>query len=382
MGMSEPLGCQRELFDIPPSVAYLNCAYMGPMSRPVVAAAREGLERKLHPWTIGKEDFFDPVEELRGLCGRLVGGDADGVALTPSVSYGIGVAAQNLRFDRGSRIVVLAEEFPSNVYAWRELADREHGEVTTVSRPSDGDWTSALLEHIDDRTAVVATANCHWTDGGLIDLVRVGERARAVGAALVVDGIQSIGALPFDVTDVQPDFVVTALYKWLLGPYSSGFLWCAPQHRSGRPVEYNWKARVASDDFQHLVSYQMDYRTGSRRYDVGEASNFALVPAATAALRQTLDWGVDRVAAYTRGLTDRIAENAASIGLGVAPPHQRSGHLIGVRLHGADPEALAEAMARANVFVSVRGDAMRVAPHVYNDAGDVDRLFEVLRATI
>ena len=377
-----PLVCQRDLFDIPTDVAYLNCAYMGPMSRAVVEAGREGLERKTRPWTVSVEDFFEPVEEARSLSAQLIGGDADGVALIPSVSYGIAIAAQNLPFTRGKRIVALADEFPSNVYAWRELAAREQGEFTLVPRPSDDDWTAALLEHIDDRTAIVTSPNCHWTDGGLVDLVRVGERARSVGAALVVDGTQSIGAMDFDVSRIRPDFVVTANYKWLLGPYSSAFLWCAPDHRSGRPLEYNWKARAGSDDFQQLVSYQMEYREGSRRYDVGEASNFVLVAATVSALRQTLTWGVDRIEAYIRMLTDQIVARAESVGLGVAPPGLRSGHLIGVRLQGMAPEAIADAMAKANVFVSVRGDAMRVAPHVYNNNDDVDRLFEVLRATI
>jgi selenocysteine lyase/cysteine desulfurase len=140
--------------------------------------------------------------------------------------------------------------------------------------------------------------------------------------------------------------------------------------------------RRGSDDFQHLVEYQDTYRAGARRYDVGETSNFALVPAIREMLRQTLEWRVDRISDYARMLTDRTAAAAGTLGLGVAPPELRAGHLIGVRLHGADPEIVAKALGDANVFVSVRGDAMRVSPHVYNDENDVDRLFEVLSDTI
>jgi selenocysteine lyase/cysteine desulfurase len=376
------LSSQRELFDIPTDVTYLNCAYMGPLSRYVVEAGRAGVDRKLRPWTIGPADFFSPIEEARELFARLIDADPQGVAILPSVSYGIAVAAQNLPLEAGERIVTLAEEFPSNVYAWRELASRKSGEVVGVPRPDNSDWTIPLLEHIDDRTAIVAVPNCHWTDGGLLDLVRVGERAREAGAALVVDGVQSIGAMPFDVARIRPDFVVTSLYKWLLGPYSTAFMWCAPQHREGRPLEYSWMPRVGSDDFPHLVSYQDAYRPGARRYDVGETSNFALMPAITASLKQALEWKVERVADYIGVLTASTAASAHPLGLGVAPPHLRAGHLLGVRLHGADPELVAKAMARANVFVSVRGDAMRVAPHVYNAPEDIDRLFEVLAATL
>jgi selenocysteine lyase/cysteine desulfurase len=188
--------------------------------------------------------------------------------------------------------------------------------------------------------------------------------------------------MPFDVDEVRPDFVVTAMYKWLLGAYSAAFLWCAPEHRSGRPLEYSWMTRRGSDDFPHLVAYRDEYRPGARRYDVGEVSNFALMPAIKAAIDQTLEWRIERIAAYIGGLTEQTAEAASALGLGVAPAHLRSAHLMGVRLHGADPEVVAKAMAEARVFVSVRGDAMRVAPHVYNNPDDIDRLFDVLRRTL
>jgi selenocysteine lyase/cysteine desulfurase len=380
--MSRKLQCQRDLFEIPEGITYLNCAYMGPLSRQVTDAGHAGLERKLHPWKVSSVDFFDEVEAVRSLVATLLNADADGVAILPAVSYGVAIAAQNLRFTAGDQVVVLEAEFPSNFYAWRELADREHGEVVTVARPSDGDWTPAVLESISERTAIVAVCHCHWTDGSLLDLVRIGERAHEVGASFVIDGTQSIGALPFDCATVKPDFVITALYKWLLGPYSSAVMWCAPQHRDGRPLEYSWITREQSDDFPNLVDYRTGYRPGARRYDVGQTSNFALMPAIKAALEQTLGWGVDSIQSYAAELTGKIAAEATAAGLSVAPENLRAGHLLGVHLHGVDVEAVAEAMERANVFVSVRGDAMRVSPHVYNTADDVNRLMAALHSAL
>ena len=376
------LSCQRDRFDLDPDVTYLNCAYMGPLSRAVVEAGRAGLERKARPWTIGPDDFFDQVEEARGLFATLVGADSDGVALLPAVSYGIAVAANNLPVPPGGRIVVLGEEFPSNVYAWIDLAERAGGELVTVGRPADLDWTAAVLEAIDDRVAIAALSHCHWTDGGLIDLARVARRVREVGAALVVDATQSIGAMPFPIDDVQPDFLVTASYKWLLGPYSSGFMWVSPRHREGRPLELSWINRAHSDDFPQLVRYTRELLPGARRYDVGETTNFALVPAVRAALRQSLEWGVADIYEYSGALTDRLAASVAEIGLSLAPPHLRSRHLVGVRLEGGSAEAIDSAMASAGVHVSVRGDAIRVSPHVYNDERDIDRLVEVLGTTL
>jgi selenocysteine lyase/cysteine desulfurase len=355
---------------------------MGPLSASVLEAGRRGLERKARPWTIGPSDFFEPVDEARELFAQVLGADAEGVALIPAASYGIGVAAHNLTVRRGGRIVVLAEEFPSNVYAWRDLAARNGGELVPVRRPPDLDSTNAVLEAIDERVSIVALPHCHWTDGGLIDLVPIGARAREVGAALVIDATQSIGAMPFPLDEVQPDFLVTASYKWLLGPYSSGFMWVAPQHRDGSPLEYSWMTRAHSDDFPQLVHYTDEYRPGARRFDVGETSNFALVPAVAAALRQTLEWGVAEISDYAGTLTDRLARGVEELGLSVAPTPLRARHLVGVHLAGAPVSSIAAAMEQAGVYVSVRGEAMRVSPHVYNDEADIDRLIEVLRTTL
>lgn len=376
------LGCQRERFDIPRDVTYLNAAYMGPLSTQVVAAGRDGLERKMRPWDITAPDFFEPVEEVRQLFARIVGADADGVAILPAASYGVAIAAQNLSLTTGESIVVLDEQFPSNVYSWHDLAARVGGDVVTVARPGNGDWSSAVLERIDDRTAIVAVETCHWTDGGLLDLVRVGERARQVGAALVVDGTQSIGAVPFDIDAVRPDFLITAVYKWMLAPYGAAMMWVAPDYRHGTPIERSWITREGSGDFAHLVDYTRELRAGARRYDVGQTADFAKIPALRAAMEQTLSWGIEEIARYAGQLTARVADAGRELGMAVSPADMRAPHMLGMHMRGADPAAVAAALGSANIHVSVRGDAMRISPHVYNDERDVDRLIEALRAAI
>ena len=192
-------GSQRGLFEIPDYIAYLNCAYMSPQLRSVREAGEEAVARKSRPWEIAPRDFLENSETARELFARLVGGNAEGVAIVPSVSYGMAIATANVSLKAGQNVVVLEEQFPSNVYPWRELAKHVGAEVVTVPRPRDHDWTSAVLEYVDERTAVVAVPNCHWTDGSVLDLVRTRERAREVGAALVVDATQSLGAYPLDV---------------------------------------------------------------------------------------------------------------------------------------------------------------------------------------
>jgi selenocysteine lyase/cysteine desulfurase len=370
--------CQRHLFDMPEDVAYLNCGYMAPLMNAVVEAGKAGVARKARPWTISTRDFFDGSEQARALFAELVGAKADSVALIPAVSYGVAVAARNLRLGPGRRVVMLADQFPSHVYSWRDLAAREGGEAVFVDRPAAGDLSGAVLAAIDERTAIAALPHCRWTDGALLDLVRIGERCREVGAALVIDATQSLGALPFDVKQVRPAFLIGASYKWLLGPYSLGFVYVDPSYQQGEPLEHGWITRAGSEDFAGLVRYRDDLSPGARRYDVGERSNFALVPMAIAALRQILDWGVDAIAATLATRTTAIAERAASLGLGALPSAERAGHYLGIQLEGGVPPGLPEALAAEHVYVSVRGSSVRVTPHLYNTDGDVERLFYAL----
>lgn len=373
----------RAAFDIPDDVAYLNTAYMGPLPLAAVAAGREGLARKARPWLIDVPDFFEPVERARALFAALVGGDADGVCLVPSVSYGTALAAANLPVQAGQRIVVLADEFPSNVYVWRDLAARTGAEVVTVARTPANGWSAAITEAVDERTAIVATPACHWTDGTLVDLAHVGERVRAVGAALVVDACQAVGALPLDVGRIRPDFLVTAAYKWLLGPYTAGFCWVAPERRAGRPLEHNWITRAGSDDFAGLVRYTDEFAPGARRYDMGEVSNFGGMPAALAALELLAGFGVDAIAAHARGLTSAVADGAAALGLAVPEPAARAPHLVGLGLPaGAAAPTVAARLRERDVHVSVRGTSVRVSAHLFNTRDDVDRLLTALAGAL
>ena len=380
--MAGPIPCQRALFDIPEDIVWLNCAQMSPLMRGAVAAGEAAVRRKAHPWTISPVDFFTDSEAARALFAEIVGAGPDEIAIVPSASYGMAIASQNLPADRGSRILVLDGQFPSNVYAWRELAARTGARVDTVPRPADDDWTAAVLERIGDDVAIAALPNSHWTDGGLVDLEKIGAALRRAGAALAVDATQSLGALPLDVRHVRPDFLVAASYKWMLGPYSLGFLYVDPKHHGGTPLEHNWIARAGSEDFTALVDYRDDYQPGARRFDMGERSNFALMPQAMAAMRQILDWGVGNIHATLSARNEAIAARARGLGIASVPQGRRAGHYLGLRFAGGVPEGLGDRLAAENIHVSVRGAAMRVTPHLYNTDADIDRFFAVLERSL
>lgn len=373
------IGSQRDLFEIPDGVTFLNCANMSPQLRSVTSSGIEAVKSKESPWLISPPDWFSAPERLRELAAKLIGVDAEAVALVPSVSYGIAIAAANVKVERGQYIVLLNDQFPSNVYAWKVLAAQQNANIRTVQREPGGTWTDAVLEAIQNDTAVVTVPNCHWTDGSLIDLVEVAAKARSVGAALVVDASQSLGAYPIDIMKVQPDFLVSVGYKWLMGPYGLGYLYVAPVWREkGLPIENSWLSRAGSEDFAGLVDYQAEYRSGARRFDMGEFPQFVLVPMAMEALRQILNWGVENIQNSISILTKEIEQRVLKIGGSALPAGKRAAHMIGIRLPNGLPDQLSKRLASENIFVSIRGDSIRVAPHLYNDKADIDRLFEVL----
>ena len=377
---------QRHLFDIPRDVAYLNCAFMSPLLQSVVEAGAAGLRRKARPWKIEVGDFFDDSEALRASWAELLGADADSVAITPAAGYGLSLAANHVALGEGQLVLLADEQFPSNVYPWTDKAQRTGGEVRFVPRPEDGDWTRAVLDELDERVAIVALPNVHWTDGGFFDLVRIGARAREAGAALVVDATQSLGVVPFDVGQVRPDFVAGAGYKWLMGPYSLGYLYVAPHLDEVAPIEHNWIQKANARDFARLVDYTEDWQVGARRLDCGERSNFALIPAALAAARQVLEWGPKNILGTIGPMTHRLAAAAADLGCISGRDEYRSPHYLAFGLpSGSGPEDLfrvRKGLSERQVFVSIRGDTVRVTPHLYNDEQDLAAFIDALDSTL
>jgi selenocysteine lyase/cysteine desulfurase len=195
---------------------------------------------------------------------------------------------------------------------------------------------------------------------------------------VVVDASQALGAMPLDLAEVRPDFLVSVGYKWLLGPFGLGYLYVAPRHRDGVPLEENWISRLGSEDFAGLVDYQDRYQPGARRFDVGQRTHFETTPMAIAALRQLLDWEVPRVAATLRRTTGRIEEQVRPLGLSLTSP-DRGPHLLGIRLPADARQGVAAALTRANVFAGVRGSSLRVSPHLWTTDEDVGRLVAALR---
>lgn len=378
--MTEALACQRELFEIPDHVAYLNAAAYVPLPRAVRAAGEQGVLTKSYPWTMKREEGDARAERTRAAAARLLGAAPDDVAITGAVSYGIATAARNLRIAPGTRVLMIEGEFPSLALVWPELARAAGAEIEVVARPADADWTSAILAAIERPGArpvgLAALTPLHWTDGALIDLPRIVPALHRQGARIVIDATQSAGVLDLDLAVLRPDFLAFPTYKWVLGPYSLAFLYVAPEHQHGRPLEDHAPSRAPGSNAD-------PYIPSARRFDRGERNDPIGLPMAATGLEQVLAWERGAVAARLRGLTDALAEAVADIpGLRMIDRARRAPHVLGLRFDGGMPAGLIDRLAAREVHVADRQGVMRVSPHVYNDERDAERFAAALRAEL
>jgi selenocysteine lyase/cysteine desulfurase len=379
------LPSQRALFDIPREVCYLNAAAFGPLPRTVQEAGERGAARKSRPWELGNWQGGAQAqsERARTAAAKLIGAEADDVAVISSVSYGFATAGRILPVARGERVLVLQDDHSSPVLEWLGRAPLQGFEVETVARPEDGDWTRAVLTAIArpdaPKLAVASISSVHWSDGGLVDLERVAAAIRAVGAALAVDATHHAGILPIDVQRLDPDFLVFPTYKWVLGPYGRAFLYVAKRWQDGVPLEQTGSGRRAMDSTASPYMRDIAYVANARRFDMGERDFFISLEMAAIGMELVADWGTDAITERLSMLTGRLAEGLPNAGVTVSPAHLRAPHVLSLSFPDGMPKELPQLLAAENVFVSPRLGRLRISPHVYNDEADVDRFLETFR---
>ncbi len=363
---------QRHLFNIPNDIVYFNTAYMSPLLKSVVKAIGAGTRLKETPWKIKTPDFFENVDIVRNLFASLLNVLPENIAIIPSASYGIETAAKNIKIKPDESIITIENQFPSNIYPWRRQEMQKGAKLIHVQQKPESSLTEALLNEINENCAVVAIPQVLWTSGALIDLKKVKALCHEVGAALVLDLTQSAGALAIDLHEINPDFAIAANYKWLLGPYSTGFMYVSPKYFNGIPLEEGWITRKESQDFSNLVKYTDFYQDGATRFDMGERANFSLIPGVIAALQQISLWGVKNIEDKLRSQNAYLAAGLNEIGLKTLPENKRGAHFLSATLPKGAPIDFLTRLERKGIYISERGGNLRITPHLWNKQQDFD----------
>jgi len=372
----------KDLFNLDRKIVYLNSAYMGLLPKDSVAKGIEGLEFKSKAWEIEWKDFYAAPENTRKLFANIINSDTNSIFFVPSASYGFATFAKNFNLTSRKTILLLEEEFPSNVWVWKDLAERDNGNIKFVKRPENDDWTSAILENINDQTALISVPNCHWTDGGLIDLLKLSNECKNKDIALTIDGTQSVGAMPVDIQNIKPDLLVVSGYKWCLGPYSLGAAYIDKKYHDGIPIEHNWMAKypLPEDNYvPNMTKYEDFTIENARRFDFGQRGNFHLMPVFEESLSLINRLSPEYIYAYVGKLNEEIIKKTSEIGFTHIDDQYRAKHYLGLRFENEIPDKFIDKLMTENIYISSRGKrALRVTPHIWNDYADVDKFVTAL----
>jgi selenocysteine lyase/cysteine desulfurase len=376
------LASQRALFEMPRDICYLNSASYSPLPLRTQDAGRAAIGRKGKPWTLDADFANSQHERARTAAARLIHADPADIALIPSIGYGVATAAKVLTIDRGARVIVLEDDHSSPVLEWQTRAAAQGFTVETVRRPGDGDWTSAVLAAIERSGAppvsLASISSVHWSDGGLIDIKKVGAALRQRAATFLVDATHSAGVLTMDVKRLDPDFVLFPTYKWLLGPYGRAFLYIAKRHQGGIPLEQTSFGRRDVRAENEVYFADVSYVSDAGRFDMGERDHFISMEMASIGMEMMAEWGATAIAQRLLMLTERIAEGVRGTGVGVPERQLRAPHILSLSFREGMPTGLIEGLATEGIYVAARLGRMRISPHVYNDEADAERFVAAL----
>lgn len=366
------------------SVTYLDVAAQGPLPRAASQAMRRAIEWKEQPQKIPVGMHFELPDRVRGLVAQLIGAKASEVAMTTGATTGLAAVACGIDWKPEDEVLIAEREFPAHFAAFAPLADRGELRVRTV-RPRERFLRAEdFIENIGPRTRLVTTSMVRFQDAVSIDAASLAAACHAAGTSLALDVSQCAGAMPIDVKQLGADFVVSAGYKWLLGPNATGFFWVR-EDRIGqmRPAPFYWTALPHAQGFDSRDTGEIPpYRPlpGPRRWDAPETAS-ANLAALEASLEFLLRVGVETVWRHNGRLIDQLfAQLPLDRCLPASPtdPRFRGPYVC---VSGRSPEktrAIYENVRQSEIIVSLREDAIRISPHLYTSAGDIDRLAAAL----
>jgi cysteine desulfurase / selenocysteine lyase len=357
---------------------YLNAASYAPVPERCHRALVESLERRLAIQELTDDDLTAALTRARVAAARIVGADPGEIALGWNASYGINIAALSLPVAPGSTVLVSEREFPANVYPWMGRRDTRLELVPTdaAGRPDE----DRLLERLDaGDVSIFALSSVQFATGYRADLAKLGSFCRERGIFFVVDAIQSLGQLPMKVREMGIDVLAAGGHKWLCSPFGTGFAYVRRELiERMEPRWIGWTAMEACSSLDSLVEYEWGFRRDARRFEGGTLpfDGFAGLAESVGLL---LEVGVERIERHVLGLLDPLIawllETPEAEILSDLEPERRSA-IFCFRVPGE--AATFEALRQAGVACALREGAIRVAPHLYNSRGEIERVVEIL----
>jgi cysteine desulfurase/selenocysteine lyase len=360
---------------------WLNCAHQGPLPRVAVEAAERALALKVAPHRLSEEDFARVPHALKQALGRLLGVPAHEVVLGNSTSYGLNLLARGLPLGDGDEVLLVDGDFPASVVPWLPL--RERGIRVRLLSPAAGPLTAEeLAAAITPATRVFCSSWVFSFFGHAVDVDALGAVCRERGVLFVLNGAQAFGVRPLEVGRAPVDAVVGCGFKWLCGPYGTGFAWIRPDVlETLERVQAYWLAQLPEDDLSRRLDYSLRDDIGAAAYDVFGTANFNNFLPWTASVEYLLGHGVDAIAAHVDSLVERLLARLDGTAVEALSPRSgpaRTSLVLLSHRDRAENVRLHARLADAGVDVALREGNLRLSPHLYNSADDVDAALEVL----
>jgi selenocysteine lyase/cysteine desulfurase len=365
-------------------VAYLNASLQGPLPIVSIRAAQQALEWMKRPDLMSDDVYFDLPNRIRQKVSRLISAKPEEIAVTSGASAGLASVAAGIDWKPGDEVLVGRGEFPAHFSTW--LRYQQAGKLRMRIVEPRGRFLTAedYIAHLGPQTRVISASLSRFDNGARMDFAPLGEACRQHGTALVLDLSQIAGSSPIDIRATGATMAVASGYKWMLGPYGSGFFWIAEEWIERLPLgAVYFMALEGAHDFHSMFARELKAMPGARRWDSPETANFTNLAAFDSSLDLILKFGLDEISKYVDSLTEKITRDLPRDRCVFASPEERTrrGPYVCVSAKKADETmALYEKVRAANIHVSFRENALRISPHIYNTLEEIERLLKVLSA--
>ncbi len=379
--------CQKHLFNIKENIHYLNCAYKAPLLKSSEEACIKALIKERNPSDIIADNFFNVTEEVRGYFAEIINSSSNNIAIIPSTSYGFSSVLNNIEGKKNGNAITIQDEFPSGYFSIKRWCKENSNELLLINPDDDQiligeNWNDNLINQITEQTSIVLISSVHWMNGIRFNLEKIGQKCKKVGAKFIVDGTQSVGVLKMDVNKYNISALICASYKWLFGPYSVALAYINDDFNQGKPLEESWMNRVNSENFSALTNYEDTYQSNAGKFNVGESSNFILMPMLRESLKQIMKWKPNEIEAYCKSLIQPLINYLESLGVAFEKEKYFSNHLFALQLPAnINMELLKNNLIKNNIYTSIRGNYLRVSVNVFNDEKDILKLINVIKQT-
>lgn len=371
----------REAWFSRDDVVYFNVAGQAPMPRVSLEAVQASLEWKKFPYTLTDRLELDLPKRVRASIAKLIGAEPEEIALTTGASAGLMALAYALDWKRGEEILTAHREFPLEYTTWKPMELRE-GIKLKIIAPQER-WIAAedFIAALTPRTRLVSVSLVRFDDGSMLDAAKLGAACRAQGTLLALDVSQCCGAMPMDVRQLGADFVTCSGYKWLLGPYGTGFFWVRPELVAHfRPGPFYWQGIAGLTNYDDLIFEDPKPAAGARPWDASETASYFNLAGWDASLTFLQRVGVETVAAHNLKLITQLFDGLPDRCVRTSPLDAKRrgpyGCFAGRNLD--ETREFYNRMKEERLIASLREGNIRVSTHLYNTGEDIDKLLRVL----